>query len=285
MNHIKIEQNSDIEVVNNDIIHQLVVEAEDCDSNSVMTGNLRTTTAYEDDVDFLTSKFSGLTINATQGLYVRIDSAVSQIVADNIGDGTGVTSAQLALVTKIPIVNGNPIFKENSDWVDGSFVRKMSLTELNDHEFRSCTSLKTLGNNPFANVTKLGMAAFYHCENLEGELNFPSLTYFNANGGAATFCSCSKITKVVFGHPTQVSGHGYSQADRDIFDKCSSLRTVDFGDSITIYGNSVFRDTPSMECIVFRTTTPPTMYGDVLHCFGGNNTCKVFVPDNALSTY
>ena len=63
MTHLEIIQNSNVEVVDSNIIHKLAEEAQDCDASSNVTGNLQTTNAYEDDVDFLTTKFPGLTIN------------------------------------------------------------------------------------------------------------------------------------------------------------------------------------------------------------------------------
>lgn len=109
MEHIKIEQNSNVEVVDSNIIHKLAEEAQDCDASSNMTGNLQTTKAYKRDVDFLTAKFPGLTINATQGLYVDVrDRFFEQLLlSSGIGDSTGITTTDAATVTDISGITPN----------------------------------------------------------------------------------------------------------------------------------------------------------------------------------
>jgi hypothetical protein len=162
-----------------------------------------------------TGRFQDLTIDVTNGAYLMIDEAVKQLVANTYGDGVGVTKAQLASVTQLPYIFTNnawqsTFFLDNTDWVDGSFIAKMALTRLNRDDFKGCTSLRTLGINPFANVTWLGQQAFYNCQSLEGELNFPSLTLLDANSGGSNFCSCLKVTNISLGHITELSGHDYS---------------------------------------------------------------------------
>lgn len=63
MNHIKIEQNNNIEVVSKELIEELYNAAQDCDVSSNMAGNLQVTGADSQQVSFLTTKFPGLTIN------------------------------------------------------------------------------------------------------------------------------------------------------------------------------------------------------------------------------
>lgn len=63
MNHIKINQNSNIEVVSKTLIEALYEESQDCDVTSSLTGNLQVTGADSQQVSFLTTKFPGLTIN------------------------------------------------------------------------------------------------------------------------------------------------------------------------------------------------------------------------------
>lgn len=109
MNHIKIEQNNNIEVVSKELIEELYNAAQDCDASSNMAGNLQTTKAYKRDVDFLTAKFPGLTINATQGLYVDVrDRYFEQLLFDSgIGDGVGITTVEAAALTNIGSITPN----------------------------------------------------------------------------------------------------------------------------------------------------------------------------------
>ena len=63
MNHIKIEQNNNIEVVSKELVEELYNAAQDCDASSNMAGNLQVKGADSQQVSFLTTKFPGLTIN------------------------------------------------------------------------------------------------------------------------------------------------------------------------------------------------------------------------------
>ena len=63
MEHIVINQNSNVEIVNSNIISKLAEATQDCDATSNLTGNLQVTGADSQQVSFLTTKFPGLTIN------------------------------------------------------------------------------------------------------------------------------------------------------------------------------------------------------------------------------
>lgn len=201
MEHIKIEQNSNVEVVDSNIIHKLAEEAQDCDASSNMTGNLQTTTAYEDDVNFLTTKFPGLSINATQGLYLRIaDTAVQNILATNFGDGIGITKAQAQSLQHF-----NSKFAGNTDIETFNELSKFTnITEINyNNRFNGCTNLTSIdlknitkisGKNGYerwnfenciyltnigdaSNVTYIGKSAFNSCP-LQGVIDFSNVTVF-----------------------------------------------------------------------------------------------------------
>ena len=206
MEHIKIEQNSNVEVVDSNIIHKLAEEAQDCDASSNMTGNLQTTNAYEDDVDFLTTKFPGLSINATQGLYLRIaDPAVQNILATNFGDGTGITKAQAQSLQHF-----NSKFANNTDIETFNELSKFTnITEINwNNRFNSCTNLKSID---LSNITKIS----------------------GSNGGERwNFENCSNLESV--GDTSNLTYIGYNA-----FNKCSHLLTIDTS-NVTTIGDSAF---------------------------------------------
>lgn len=145
MNHIKIEQNNNIEVVSKELIEELYNAAQDCDASSNMTGNLQTTKAYKRDVDFLTAKFPGLTINATQGLYVDFaDRGVEQALASTIGDGTGVTTVDILGVTNLNGSGNAAGIKGNTDIESfDEFILFQNCTTVSGAFARS--SLKSIG--------------------------------------------------------------------------------------------------------------------------------------------
>ncbi len=135
MEHIKIEQNSNVEVVDSNIIHKLAEEAQDCDASSNMTGNLQTDKAFRSDVSYLTTKFPGLTINVTGDYYKSfVDPAANEFFAKcPAGDGEGILETEFAKLIntwgydqKYRLCNNNNYFGGNSE-VDESNVPLASI--------------------------------------------------------------------------------------------------------------------------------------------------------------
>ena len=230
MEHIVItNQNSNVEIVNSSLISKLAEKAQDCDASSNMTGNLQTANAYEDDVDFLTTKFPGLSINATQGLYLRIaDPAVKNILATNFGDGTGITKTQAQSLQHF-----NYKFSNNTDIETFNELSKFTnITEINyNNEFNSCTNLSSID---LKNITKISGSNGYerwnfeNCSNLENVGNTDNLTYIGQNG----FLECSKLRSI---NTSNVTTFG-----TNAFYNCTSLTHVDLSSAQTI-GQRAFR--------------------------------------------
>lgn len=142
MEHIKIEQNSNVEVVDSNIISKLAEEAQDCDVSSNMTGNLQTDKAYEDDVDFLITKFPGLSINVTNGMYIRFEdpSVLAALIANNISsDGQGVTATDALAVTNLNSLG----LTNNSSITSFTELRQFkNITYAPSSFFNGCTNLE-----------------------------------------------------------------------------------------------------------------------------------------------
>ena len=248
MEHIKIEQNSNVEVVDSNIIHKLAEEAQDCDASSNMTGNLQTTNAYEDDVDFLTTKFPGLSINATQGLYLRIaDPAVQNILATNFGDGTGITKAQAQSLQHF-----NSKFANNTDIETFDELSKFTnITEINsNNRFNSCTNLKSID---LSNITKISGSNGYErwnfefCSNLEDVGDTSNCTYF----GYGAFNQCGKLTRGI--DLTNAIHIGDSA-----FYKCANLTAIGSIQNIEHIGSCAFRgcyNIPSFNSLILPNLT------------------------------
>lgn len=226
MEHIKIEQNSNVEVVDSNIIRKLAEEAQDCDASSNMTGNLQTTNAYEDDVDFLTTKFPGLTINATQGLYLRIaDPAVQNILATNFGDGTGITKAQAQSLQHF-----NDKFAGNTDIETFNELSKFTnITEINNNnEFNNCTNLKSID---LSNITKISGSNgherwnFEDCSNLESVGETSNLTYI----GYSAFNECSHLLTIDTSNVTTIGDSAFYNCTALTRADLSSLQTLSTG--------------------------------------------------------
>ena len=163
MKHLKLKQNSNTEIVTSAIIEKLyqLVSNNTLDSSSSLSGNLQSPHAFEDSVDYLTKNYPNLSINITDGKYIRFkDSAVAALCLSNWGDTVGVTTTKAASIGSI-----GTIFKNNTNIVSFDELEKFSiLTQLATQAFSYCTllssiklpsSLTTIYNNAFENNTSL----------------------------------------------------------------------------------------------------------------------------------
>lgn len=287
MEHIKIEQNSNVEVVDSNIIHKLAEEAQDCDASSNMTGNLQTTNAYEDDVDFLTTKFPGLSINATQGLYVRLlDPELAVTFATKWGDGVGVTSLQLSTANATgsdinSIIDNSTSIKDMRDFKKVGCVTSNYRFEYYNGKCQSVVHgyipktynevftggyISAFGSSlqdiEFAdNVTKLGAYAFDNCSNLLLDKIPDSVTEL----ARATFKNCSKITVN--------STNNLEFIGSQTFYGCTSITSITIKAKCEIYGDSVFWGCSNLETVIFEQGSGPDIEFTSESSWGGGFVC------------
>ena len=286
INHLNIEQaTSSIEVVASSVIDKLYELAQNpsLDSGSNVQGNIQTNHAYEDSVSYLTNKFPKLSINITDGSYIRFaDDAVRQICANKFGDGTGTTLSRIQSITSLDkLFSSTSItsfdeFKyftniikitggsyDNGDFVNCTTLQSIiipdSIKYIERGSFNNCKNLKTIN---LSNVEYIGRFAFSNCLNLSIELNLPKLT------GTFECFPYSGITKVVnLGYITKMSNsdtfHEYDAClaqcqnltEVNVPDTCTQiggmsncpkLTTVNFNNNVTIIGECTFYNDTSL---------------------------------------
>lgn len=182
MTHLRIEQNTITENVTSDIIHKLyetakaIIDDEELrgitQSQVSLKGNLQTSKAYGDEIDWLEEKFPELFINVAGSKYIRFkDNEVQRVLLNNgIGDGTGITEADVASVTKL-----NGMFKNNTVITSLDDLRRLPLTEFANSEFQNCSNVTSV-QIP-RTVTRINETAFGGCTSLK-EITIPNtVTY------------------------------------------------------------------------------------------------------------
>lgn len=145
--------------------------------------------AFQDDAEKLRGNFPSLELIVSKGYYFRFkDAAINQKMAENFGDGMGMTIQQVEECTSL-----NSLFSNNTDIVDFSdFAKLKNVKELSRVEFQKCSSLEVID---LGNITKIvGSAAgsaFYLCISLTTVLNYnmQELTY-------GVFLSCTALTEI-----------------------------------------------------------------------------------------
>lgn len=284
MNRLIIKQNTITENVTSQLISKLYTNAKEIkdyeelneieDSQVELQGNLQTVNAYDDEVTYLETKFPNLHINVTVGRYIRFeDPTVQQIMAQNFGDGIGITTIEAAAVNGY---NSNPgflaLFQSNANITSFNELKYFTnttqiryntfqyctnlesidlrnVTRIEQQAFRGCTKLKHILN--YQNVQEWGYETFTDCD-LTGDYDFSASTVAINNDRALGFSNNVHLTSVVM--PTGVQKlcsfrgctllHTVSNTDDIIdiiynaFDGCTALKNVSFPNASMIDNNA-----------------------------------------------
>ena len=260
MKHLKLKQNSNTEIVTSAIIEKLyqLVSNNTLDSSSSLSGNLQSPNAYEDAVNYLTNKFSDLSINITNGSYIRFaDSNTEQICATNWGDGTGITTTQASAITTLnnkfqgntSITSFNELAKFTNVKDTGSFnnctalksIDLSNITILNS--FKNCTSLTSLGN--LNNITTVNIDSLDGCILMKELGNMPMLFILGdaafKHSGLVTIGDMPNVQKI----PSQCFQNssnletigdlsGVTSISTEAFGGCTKLKSIQLSSNCTV---------------------------------------------------
>ena len=204
MTHLNIEQNTGItEEVNGSIIQKLYETAVEgnLDSSSNLKGRLHTTVAYEKFITGLTNKFNELYINADNMYAWFEDDEVRTLLANSIGDGTGVTISVMQSLNRFPsnIFAGNTSIETFDE-----LPQFTNITTIDDQSrvyFKNCTNLKSID---LSNITSIGGDSnhrnnFENCSNLEEVGDTSNITFL----GVMAFYNCTKLKSIDVSNVTQ----------------------------------------------------------------------------------
>lgn len=265
---------------------------------------------YQEYVTALTTQYTQFHVNASSYYVLFEDSVAQQVCATNWGDGTGVTSAQLAGVTNnntfknafnssvnTNIVKFNELQYFTNLSLSGEYMLSgwtslqevtlpNSCTSMVYGLFSGDTSLTTINNT--TQFTSLSNDVFSGCSALQ-EIYLPSLTSIwctrtkSSTELASIFGDCANLKKVTLGKITtfQRTDSGYSNYYQRTIYSCPQLRILDLGDQITAYGGYIFHNgSANVKAIIFRTATPPTLTVQNDNLTWGNSTSVVYVPED-----
>ena len=155
------------------------------------------------------------------------DAEVGSIVAENWGDGIGITAEEFQAITSI-----GTTFKGNTEITQFPELAQTSVTELGYQAFQGCSALADIG---LSKIVKLGDSAFRECNAL---VNVTGLDKVQTIENAA-FSRCAALECV--GNLASVTNIGGYE-----FFNCTNLKAITIGASTppTITANT-FDNTPS----------------------------------------
>lgn len=265
MKYLKIEQNdSAIEQISTSAIEKLykiskeILDYKKEHPNTVkyyvnLKGRINTSATYQDYIDYLQSKFDGtndigpLYITANK-VYLRFEDPVVENYFlhtynsnNGIGDGTGITQADLQSITSLGSQN---------------FLQNISITSLNDLRY-------------FTNVTSIHGRFAREATNLVSVTTPSSLITLSDPQGSDTsfmgaFHGCSKLSNVTL-------NEGLTTIMCGAFRGCTSLQTIHLPSTVIYLGHATNTDTRKGAQIFASCTTLQTITGgaNVIQLGGG----------------
>lgn len=231
---------------------------------------------YQEDIDAILLKLPNLLLKYDSSkLYISFaDPEVLRVLlANNVGDGTGITSDEAAAVTSIGSwfnqntsietfdefekFTGVTILGSNntqtSPFYKCASLKRIklpySINRLNVYSFAGCTSLESIPD--LTNISYLGSSVFSGCTAMKGIVNIPNLSS-NFLAGEFYATSISKVQSL--GQMTQLST-GSNNTLTGSFGQCSSLESVILPDSLTSIGTYCFYNCTKLSDIAL----PPSL--------------------------
>lgn len=317
MTHLKIIQNNNvIEEVTSSLITKLYdIAHAGLDVSSNLQGRLHVTKAYGDEIDWLTSTYTDLYINADYRYFRFQDKTVNSIIGSNYGDGIGILESQLSSIT-------DGAFGYNFQGTDiKTFDELNRLTGITKiyHAFTNCSNLESINLENITEISPIGGLGdnnlFYGCTNLfkdTGIVHMPKLTLITGK----CFQGCSYIKMFIAENLENAYKSSYPFGDTAIeayiapkLDKsnlgtlkligdyyhsnnlvgCSTLKVLEVG-KIDRIEKQAFRQYSSLTAIVLHqqdtiVTLNGYSSGDSFDVYFPNQNVKIYVPDSMVASY
>ena len=176
-------------------------------------------------------------------------------------------------------------------------IESGSATNTEASPFYQCTSLRDIGVHTIPGITNLGSRAF-DAAGIEGVYTFPDVqTICKGRIRHYAIAWCHNITKLSFPSLLRTNpGHPYQASTDGCIKQCNGLKILDLGSNLQSMGQRQFDHLPALEAVLINVSTPPSItevssgsassdsYNSKTQFFG-NSTCKIYVPDAAVTTY
>lgn len=253
--------------------------------------------SYEDSVDKVKLYFPNLKLTVNGILYFRfVDPEVQKLmIKEPYGDGTGITKEKIESLKTIPSFERNELIETFEE-----LQYFIALTKIESQKFRNCSSLKkvilpesvkslltysfsystALQDINLENLEHIGNFALSRTSLENKTLNLRSVIDIGVNAFSET-----KIKRVILGsnittlYVTPVSTDWNSGP----FYGCKQLEFVDVPDSVINMGNYTFNMCASLQFVIVRNSTPPTLGTGTFN--DTHDGLKIYVPDDSVEAY
>lgn len=220
---------------------------------------------------------------------VFADAEVERVLmANGLGDGTGITKQEAKGVTSI-----GTWFKGNTTITSFDELRFFTgVTTTSFQAMMNCTALKSID---LRNVTSLESSVFNGCTSLENITGTEALTQIDDS----TFAGCENLAINIY--LPNLSGIaprsafknsgilgilslGVVTTLKDYFALgCASLKYAIIPETVTTIEVQVFRNCTSLQAVILKSATPPALWAS--NAFENTNNCPIYVPDASVEAY
>lgn len=227
------------------------------------------------------------------------DAEVERVLlANGLGDGTGITKQEAAAVTTIGTwFQGNTTITSFNEL---RFFTNLSQLGYNNDEtaaFMGCSMLKSIKLPPSVNY--IGNSCFNGCDLQEvpdlslvttlrtgafsGNANMRGKLILNVAPAMLSF-AYTGIDEVVINCTGTIST-GSNNATNGAFANCTNLAKVDISDGVTLIRQYTFHNCSSLATMIVRAVTPPTLNGPFIGTAIAAGTGTIYVPDESVEAY
>ena len=138
--------------------------------------------------------------------------------------------------------------------------------------FRGCRSLLSFNIPTGTATTAIGSDMFRDCSSLKSVVMGNNVTSIGTN----SFLGCASMEKLNVSRALQT-------IDMNGLNGCFGVNRYDFPSTLTTINTAGIINNYALCCLIFRSTTPPTMVAGALD--GINRIAKIYVPDAQVATY
>ncbi len=166
-----------------------------------------------------------------------------------------------------------------------------NITSIHGYAFSDCPSLLSIGDT--SQLKELKQGIFNKCSSLLGfDLRnietiandvFNSCTSF---GGDVVLESCVGEVGYASFYGTNIKSFVaplITGLGNYVCQNCKSLERVELGSGVQTIANAVFSGCTSLNYVICRSTTPPTLANN--NAFYNTNNCPIYVPDESVNAY
>ena len=164
----------------------------------------------------------------------------------------------------------------------GNVILSDNIEKIGANAFYQCTALSIDITGKLSKIESLDGGAFYQTQ-IYGDVIMPKLNSITTVYHLYKDFQETKIDRILDLGTLATFPSGFEVGYRGTFAHCASLTVVIIPSTLTDFERSTFYGDTSLEVVVCKASTPPTLYASTFK--STNSTFKIFVPATSVEAY